>query len=230
MRKFLCTSIVILLTLGTYAQHGSLGAYLTGAQTYRTIDNNERLDNTDSEARALYGGLSFRAPLHKRWNLLTGVEYSVSGYNRIASTFGSYIFELRQRLRYLGLPASLEYKITSRKAYASFYGGVIHKLLISGKLEPHNYNELPFYIQPQYPPPQTETLSYKELKRQGFHLYNLDLSGGVQIGYSIRSVVIGLAPEFRYALIKTAKKGTITYHTDDEYLHSMGIKLFVTGK
>jgi hypothetical protein len=231
MRKFLYTAIATLLTLYTYAQKGRPGVYITGARIYRTIDKNIQFDNSDDQAQVLYGGLSYRAALHKNLNLLTGMEYSVSGYDRLSGNASGYVHETRHRLRYIGVPTALEYKVVARKFYASLSAGIMHKLLISGKFEPFNFRELPWYY-PNPPTnlrPRTDNVKYKYLKEAGYHMYNPDLLAGIQVGYTYKSLVIGLGPEFRYALVRTMKKGYVNYHTDDEHLHSLGIKLFVTG-
>jgi hypothetical protein len=91
-------------------------------------------------------GLGFGYALNDRWALQSGLTYTM-----LASewqTFGKYLGESKQRLHFIGIPLSMNYKIAEWNRFR-FYatGGVMTEWNVSGQIRTQYYDNLQKILQ-----------------------------------------------------------------------------------
>jgi hypothetical protein len=222
---------LILITLFTstfaFAQHHRIGAYFTLTNSFRSIpDGSYPAQQKDEKAILFNTGISYEIPLKRSIAVQTGLEYSTSGYNRWVNPQYTLVYNLKQRLHYVGVPTTVNLRVIPGKFNLHLNVGFVHKLLISASYIPTEVLLWPWAMQ-QPSPPDKETYSLNELKDQNYNIYNLDLLTDVRFGLSLKRINIGLAPEFRYAMLPTSKSWGYA-NTPDEHLYSFGLKLIIT--
>ena len=59
-----------------------------------------------------------------------------------------------------------------------------------------------------------------------YNRYVPELLGDIKFSYATKNVTFGMAPEIRYSILSTTKRGNY-FHTNPEHLYSYGIKFFI---
>lgn len=229
MKKLTLILCLLWIFQTTYAQNRTLGAYFSLDRTYRSLpDRYNYLDERDSRAPGLHAGVSYQFPLRKFLSLITGMEYGISGYDRqvYAAPPNMPGYTLKQRLSYIGVPTVIETKFAAKKLLLSLNAGVVHRVLLTASYRPSNIQQLPVYLPNPQSSPQKESFSIGELADLNYKMYNPELLAGISLALPFKSFIVGLAPEFRYAIFSTTKEAS-KYHTGNEHLYSFGTKISV---
>jgi hypothetical protein len=232
MNKAIGLIILLIITnIVVYSQPKNIGLYISLTRNYRTLNKNySSLNKVDEKSNLFNCGISYEKNILKRLTVLTGLDYSMEGYNRNpVYLIGSYLYTTNFRLNYIGIPMELNYYfISSNKIKLGLYMGINAKYLIFAKYIPDNIEKIstPSSQFPSQTLPGTETFFLSKLKENEYSLFNIDALGGLRLCYSINKISLGISPEIRYAMISTTKHATY-YHTPNEYLFSYGVKFII---
>ena len=219
-----------------FGQKRSIGFYGGPTINYRKLSSNfNYMQKFDSKVNLFNAGFFYSRSISSKFALMTGLDYSVVGYNRkpIALYTNQATFSTKLRLGYIGIPLLIEMKVLHIKNFKiSIASGVINKFLLLAHYTPYHVIVFPFYsgfynnYGAGFPKPTEIKLSNSDLNQMKYNRYMPELVGDIKFSYATKNVTFGLAPEIRYSILSTSKRENY-FHSNPEYLYSYGIKIFI---
>lgn len=228
--------LVLLKLTVVFGQKRSFGFYGGTTINYRKLSSNlDYMQKFDSKVNLFNAGLFYGKSISSKFTLITGLDYSVIGYNRkpIIWYTNQATFSTKIRLGYVGIPLLIEMKLLHIKNFKiSIAPGIINKFLVLGHYSPYNIVVPPYFsgIYNNYgagfPKPVEIKLSNSDLNQLKYNRYMPELVADLIFGFKTKKVGFGISPQIRYSLLSTTKHNSY-FHTNPEHLYSYGIKFFI---
>lgn len=225
--------ILFLSTFSVFSQKHYVGLSFNTTNSYRIEGSNAKYFNDlDKKIMSFEAGIRYEHQLFNKLYLSTGIIYAIKGYDRKVLILPSPHSQTHL-YKYIEVPIAIKYTIVNAKRIKlNLVPEIRNQFLVQAVYTSYDFMHIPWYAGGPSDPPQSEkdVANRKELKQDGFNMYNIGVGGRIELLYRIyNTFYIGLSPNINYSLRPITGKDEFDmyYEPPNEKLYAYGIELKV---